>query len=145
MSDQPITDQYLDEIEVRYNAATPGPWGCRIDVGDTFYVHSPSYGVRDFCCLSGGFGRREDAEFIAYSRTDIPRMAAEIRRLRAEAQNTKPVRHGRWREIRDPYGHLKGWIHEECGFSDSAAMNFCANCGARMDADAPERGEGSAQ
>jgi hypothetical protein len=45
------------------------------------------------------------------------------------------VRYGRWREIRDPYGKLEGWIHEECGFSDTAAMNYCASCGARMDLD----------
>jgi SH3-like domain-containing protein len=54
---------------------------------------------------------------------DLPTVPAEV------------VRYGRWREIRDPYGKLEGWIHEECGFSDTAAMNYCASCGARMDLD----------
>lgn len=47
----------------------------------------------------------------------------------------EPVRHGRWREMRNPYGELEGWIHDNCGFSDTAAMNFCAYCGAKMDAE----------
>jgi len=79
-----MTQQELQEIQARAEAATAGPWGSRIDVGKQFYVFTPSYGVRDFSCLSGGFEHETDADFIAHARTDIPALLAENARLRAE-------------------------------------------------------------
>lgn len=50
-----------------------------------------------------------------------------------------PVMRGRWEEIRDPYGALKGWIHTECGREVKCAENYCPTCGAKMDL--PEDGD----
>lgn len=84
-----MDDKRLQEIKARAEAATPGPWECRINVGSRFYVNAPSYGVRDFCCLSGGFERREDAELTAHARTDIPDLIAEVERLREKNEYLK--------------------------------------------------------
>lgn len=51
----------------------------------------------------------------------------------AETIDAAPVTHGRWEEIRDPYGTLEGWIHTECGREVKCAENYCPNCGAKMD------------
>lgn len=51
----------LDAIEIRASLATPGRW-------------------RPW---DRGVSRREDAEFITAARTDVPALAAEVRRLRA--------------------------------------------------------------
>lgn len=56
-----MTDEELKAIEARANAATPGPW-----MKGVTYDH----------------GR--NAEFIAASRTDVPALAAEVRRLKEE-------------------------------------------------------------
>lgn len=51
----------------------------------------------------------------------------------AETIDAAPVVHGRWEEIRDPYGALEGWIHTECGREVKCAENYCPTCGAKMD------------
>lgn len=87
-----MTGQQLSEIEARANAATPGPWehcGCgeivavrrNEDVGefteDLTYGYSGEYGDMH------GFHEEADAEFVAFAREDLPRLVAEVRRLRA--------------------------------------------------------------
>lgn len=71
----------LDAIEARANAATPGPLvvvPCGVDdLGwdiDTAAGDFPA-GIR------GAFGRREDAEFHAAARTDVPALVARVRAL----------------------------------------------------------------
>lgn len=98
---------WLDEIEKRAQAATPGAWGSKKDVGDRFYVHAPSYGIRDFCCLSGGFERREDAEFIAHAREDIPRLTAEVRRLSKKLEEARQSNKSKDNEIECLSGNLR--------------------------------------
>lgn len=48
------------------------------------------------------------------------------------AADVAEVRHGRWEEIRDPYGNLEGWLCE-CGREVKSKDNYCPNCGAPMD------------
>lgn len=38
-----------------------------------------------------------------------------------------------WREIRNAYGELEGWIHTECGREVKRKDNYCTHCGAKMD------------
>lgn len=103
---QPITNEELDEIEERANAATPGPWHVRrLDDEDAMNLVAIS------TIPDTGLGERwpefhhdqivaatlvqqpryvdiaddrwdENARFIASARQDIPRLVAEIRRLR---------------------------------------------------------------
>ena len=48
------------------------------------------------------------------------------------AADVEPVVRGGWIEMRDPYGDLTGWIHEECGHETQCASNYCSKCGAKM-------------
>ena len=48
------------------------------------------------------------------------------------AADVEPVVRGEWKEMRDPYGDLTGWIHEECGHETQCASNYCSKCGAKM-------------
>ena len=50
----------------------------------------------------------------------------------APAADVEPVVRGTWVEMRDPYGDLTGWIHEECGRETNAATEYCSKCGAKM-------------
>lgn len=74
----------LDDIERDASEATPGPW---IPVGNE----------KDGCVVDGpphdfdGFFRELDTRFIAAARTDVPEMAAEIRRLRALIDRIRAV------------------------------------------------------
>lgn len=77
----------LDAIEARAEAATPGPWGT-VDDGSLMapYVSvACDDGPIITCpeCHTAGGGRRADAKFIARTRTDVPALVAEVRRLRA--------------------------------------------------------------
>jgi len=77
----------LDQIEARANAATPGPWctdSWEIYQG-TKYEPGLSAWIGETCRGTSSLEQdRADAAFVAAARTDVPAMAAEIRRLRAE-------------------------------------------------------------
>lgn len=87
-----MTDDDLARIEALCEAATPGPWTVdkKEDTEPNGWTHrwhwirevaydGPSYNYN-----IDGFARREDADFIAESRTAVPALVAEVRRLRAE-------------------------------------------------------------
>lgn len=68
----------LDEMQARCDKATPGPW--RADWKGTNHFEltsasSPYWLVRP----EQGFERGEDLEFVAHSRTDLPRLLAALR------------------------------------------------------------------
>lgn len=48
------------------------------------------------------------------------------------AADVTGVKHGKWEDIRDAYGHLEGWIHI-CGRTVNCKEKFCPHCGAKMD------------
>ena len=48
------------------------------------------------------------------------------------AADVEPVVRGEWKEMRDPYGDLTGWIHEECGRETNFPSEYCSKCGAKM-------------
>ncbi|AWT42598.1 MULTISPECIES: hypothetical protein [Streptomyces] len=99
----------LDATEARASAATPGPWGYYdgsnyADVAaDLEITGRGSYSYREKVARLEDENYWDDlaheddaderapeqmaanAEFIAHARTDVPAMAAEIRRLRAQA------------------------------------------------------------
>jgi hypothetical protein len=82
-----LTDQELQEMEARANAATEGPW----DVWMQFNVlNKNGRGV----AAAGGYqtnvnqekefkANLSNAAFIAAARTDLPRVIAELREARA--------------------------------------------------------------
>jgi hypothetical protein len=76
-----LTD--LEEIEFRCRAATPGPWESYV-VGRDTEAGLNCIGTGDAHFLEVVGGTVADQDFIAGAREDIPKLIAEVRRLRAE-------------------------------------------------------------
>jgi len=84
-----MTNEELEKIETRAEAATPGPWMDRVDDSGFLLVcqkdgSRPSDGI----CGIGDIEETEPSDhfnaiFIAHARTDIPVLVTEIKRLRA--------------------------------------------------------------
>ena len=68
----------LKEIEAREEKATPGPWG---NATDWEYVLPPPEHGEDAAAICEGCNR-EDSNFIAASRTDIPFLLALVAKYR---------------------------------------------------------------
>lgn len=109
MTNQPTTDQQLDDIQTRANAATPGPWGIyesgslidiAADLQDTGCGYRARRGIarledepldndpahREWTDEDDWAQVRSDAEFIAHARADIAALLAEVHRLRNELE-----------------------------------------------------------
>lgn len=114
----PLTEQQLDEIEARAQAATDGPWeasphqhhadGCRclscyddptgwqldhpnaLDCEELVVETVNDFGRARASCDAGPLLSYQDANFAAHAREDVPALVAEIRRLRALAAEEAP-------------------------------------------------------
>jgi hypothetical protein len=90
-----MADDELDEIEERAALATPGPWEARLETrwgtggascidlnprgdedAELYFAYAPLERVSPDPRLDA------DLDFVAHARTDVPRLVAEIRRLR---------------------------------------------------------------
>ena len=75
-----LTDDDLAAIEARANAATPGPWfssGPNLNTNPHVFELDYWNGGDDAIKHAN-----RNAVFIAHARNDIPRLIAEVRRLR---------------------------------------------------------------
>lgn len=86
-----MTDEELEEIEDLAESAAPGPWWATSEVIGVF--GETRWGIR--CrnvtglveLMRSGAGRPygpREFEFVAQARTAVPKLVAEIRRLRSE-------------------------------------------------------------
>jgi hypothetical protein len=83
-----ITEAELNAMKARINATTPGPWtsfveGRDLTSGDSFIQTATQdiyISAGDYVC--GGGHSSADQDFIAHARQDMPRLIAEIERLR---------------------------------------------------------------
>jgi hypothetical protein len=81
-----MTEDELQAIEARTNAATSQPWeACKLSEG-LGYVYSSGLGDVVAGSSSAAF-LLDDAEFIAAARTDVPALVAEVRRLRRASES----------------------------------------------------------
>jgi hypothetical protein len=105
---QPLTEQQLDDIEARTNAATPGPWGVYTFGGDSLIeiaadLEDTGCGYRarrtiarfedepldndpahsEWTAEEDWVQVRADAAFVAHAPEDVRALLAEIRRLNA--------------------------------------------------------------
>ena len=88
MTTQPLTIEELNAIEARANAATQAPW--LVNPDPRKYVLMPLSSEEDVLR-----DRDANAAFCANARDDIPRLVAEVRRLRAELEPLQDsVTHG---------------------------------------------------
>jgi hypothetical protein len=81
----PLTEEEIAAIRARCTAATPGPWRSYIEgrdhtSGSNFIMTGEGEGRGEDIELSGA--TPADQDFIAHARQDIPRLLAEIQRLR---------------------------------------------------------------
>lgn len=83
-----MTDEELDEIERRCAAARPGPWTSFVEGRDHFggsnmiRVTDDDNSQADIELLGATVA---DQDFIAGARQDVPRLLAELRRLRQKS------------------------------------------------------------
>lgn len=75
-----LTDEQLDTIQKRAQAATEGSWKYDMKYG---YL-APVTPQRQIATICNEITRDADAEFIANARTDIPSLLDEIKHLRKE-------------------------------------------------------------
>lgn len=74
-----MTEEQLQAISARVNKATPGKWGAVPIYGeDEFYVYGDNMNEG----VASEVYEKEDAEFIAHAREDVPALLAEVERLR---------------------------------------------------------------
>jgi hypothetical protein len=109
MTDQPLD---LDAIEARAAATRPGPWTARDDLsgdgypGHLWIVQNPDDGPGENHIVIS-IGDRLDAEFIAAARTDVPALAAAVRRLTAELATMTAVAESNKRYVQSMYQDLQ--------------------------------------
>ncbi|MEU5596859.1 hypothetical protein [Streptomyces sp. NPDC020298] len=83
---EPLTQQQLDEIAARAQAATPGPWEEHAAYGPDFYANVSGPYLRGVGTLNFGDGEdaEADREFVKHAREDVAALLAEVHRLRAQ-------------------------------------------------------------
>ena len=95
-----LTDKEIEEISAREKVASNGPWEHRV----------MNFGSPLQMVLAKGLSihtqRREDAEFIAHSRTDVVKLLEEVKRLRAREKHAIEMVTVTRRYRDDPYDEL---------------------------------------
>ncbi|MGE0116291.1 MAG: hypothetical protein AB7T07_15575 [Steroidobacteraceae bacterium] len=77
-----ITEEELRMIVDRCNATTPGPWRSLVEGRDFTSGSSIIQTAAQDLELAGSGASTEDQDFIASAKQDIPRLAAEIAKLK---------------------------------------------------------------
>lgn len=92
----PMTQEQLDAIQERVDAATPGPWA--VDSDDPAYIIYPEKGGWDGLVIAhvaeqdgALFPVEHNGALIAHAREDIPALLAEVERLRAQPAVTEDM------------------------------------------------------
>ncbi|MGH3370544.1 MAG: hypothetical protein ACRDPR_11120 [Nocardioidaceae bacterium] len=90
MTQNPLTDAELEKMDRRVGAASPAPWksfveGRDHESGDSFILIGGLDSTQPDMYVShdGAPAPAADLDFIAHARQDVPRLIAEVRRLRA--------------------------------------------------------------
>jgi hypothetical protein len=95
----------IESLEKRLEAATPGPWesvppiseGSSADGSQSWsasegrLINGPPQTVEDIALSKRWFRRKEDGDFIAHAREDIPALIAYVKELAAEIERMRPL------------------------------------------------------
>jgi hypothetical protein len=86
---EPLSNEHLNEVRRRCDAATSGPWISSVEgrdhmSGDSVIIRGVD-GAEEDLYLIGAI--EEDQDFIAHARQDIPLLLDEIARLRKPLSN----------------------------------------------------------
>ena len=84
MNEEELTEDELAAMEARCEAATPGPWQSWIEGRDNFGGDCviTTEGEDIYLLPPPTLRAPYDQDFIAAARQDVPRLVAEVRRLR---------------------------------------------------------------
>lgn len=122
MSNKLLTNEEITQIRERAEKATEGPWQYN-GIGGVFSAHAVSYhyawkNTKEICSLNDGEyienqNEENDANFIAHAREDIPKLLAEIERLRellnkAYQYGTSSEAYQNESDIKEIYEYLYG-------------------------------------
>lgn len=121
MADGPINEDQLVEWERLEKAATPGPWGYSLMPVAGKLTAKNNHRKR-YSLISDDvpFVNSADAELAALSRTVLPHLIAEVRRLRAERTTTKTPIGSFWRDSSEPDNPIvKRWNGESWEDTDA--------------------------
>jgi hypothetical protein len=86
MDEAPLTEADLAAMEARASAATMGPWTSFVEGRD--HSSGSSFVQTDGEDIELSRASVADQDFIAHARQDVPRLVAEVRRLRKSANLT---------------------------------------------------------
>jgi hypothetical protein len=91
MTDDPLTNGELDELEALMDAATPPPWTAFVEdrepIGGQSFIQlgAPGFSPPDmYVYHDSAIAPAADLDFIAAARRYVPRLLAEVRRRRDE-------------------------------------------------------------
>lgn len=76
-----MTDEELQAIRARCEAASPAPWEQEEWSGRLRDAHGESLCAADPDGADAGLWRKEDARFVIHARIDVPTLLAEVDRL----------------------------------------------------------------
>jgi hypothetical protein len=85
-----LTEEEIEKIKIRCEQATPGPWKSYVEGREQMSGSHFIMTQQEDIYLTGA--TTADQDFIAHARQDVPRLVAEIERLRIEI---KEIRHGK--------------------------------------------------
>lgn len=80
-TDNPLTEQQLDEIDARQQAATPGPWTVSEDYSDVLTPDGDQ-----LASYWNPTSETRNGEFIAHARQDVAALLGYVRRLQGQRQ-----------------------------------------------------------
>jgi hypothetical protein len=80
-----LSQSKIDEIKLRCKRTTSGPWKSYVEGRDMTSASSFIMTGGEDIYLTGA--TTADQDFIAYARQDIPRLIAEIERLKSEIES----------------------------------------------------------
>lgn len=99
----PMTQERLDAIKARCEAATLGPWYVEYEMDGPFAEPQCIQGPENVTTYHDAYNdyrvsavvemAEADLEFIAHARQDIPDLLAEVERLRAENDRLNSAMH----------------------------------------------------
>ena len=127
-------DQRIAEITARCEAATPGPWYAKENwlIGGFSITTKDAYPHDERVPEIATMASKENAEFIAHSRSDIPYLLSEVKRLTAENE--------RLREAISKYCH-NDCYRDSCEGNEGVGIPDCALAKYIFPTEPPEEGE----
>lgn len=129
MTTKPLTPAELGEIRERAEKATQGEWTPGTSAKGAAAVWTAISVTGSMQVAETGYAEfdHDNANFIAHSREDLPRLLAEVDRLKVErdAAYSKGLRDGRTptcSHCEQPVSR-QGFVHAECAESNETNLN----------------------